>query len=99
MANNLVVLSLEAEADLADIAAYLTSEAGARIAERQLARILDKLHLLAEFPRIGRVRSEMDSLLRAFVIAPWIVLYELLPDDGGIAVWRVVHGRRDLTAL
>lgn len=98
MAGYPIVLGQEAEADLAELTAYLAREAGGRIAERQLGRIFEKLHLLAEFPRIGHARSEIVSPRRAFVVAPWVVLYDPLP-DGGIAVWRIVHGRRDLTAI
>ena len=36
---------------------------------------------------------------RSFVVRPYVVFYEPLPDDNGILVWRIIHGARDLPRL
>jgi plasmid stabilization system protein ParE len=98
MARDQVSLSSRARADLADIRAYLEQEASARIAERQLRRITGKLKNLATFPGLGRVRSDWPFAPLSFAVPPWVVVYEPLP-EGGIAVWRILHGSRDLPPL
>ncbi|MCC6920556.1 MAG: type II toxin-antitoxin system RelE/ParE family toxin [Alphaproteobacteria bacterium] len=93
-----IFLHDEADADLAAIEDYLTVEAGSRIAGRSLNRIVEKPQTLALFPSLGRIREDLAGSPRSFAVAPWIVFYEALPNGDGIAVWHILHGRRDLPA-
>jgi toxin ParE1/3/4 len=98
MAQNEFFLYAAAEADIETIAQYLTAEAGPRVARRNILRILRKLTVLAAYPGIGRSRPDLPYAPLSFAIPPWLVIYEAQP-DGGIAVWRILHGRRDLPHL
>lgn len=73
-------------------------------AERYIARIRQKIELLAEQPRMGQRHREIFVSARMLVEAPYVILYETTPDtDNGdihtVEIVRVVDGRRDLPAL
>lgn len=96
MARPQIVLSLTAERDLTSLFDWIAADSGVERAEAILRRIEHTLELVAAMPRIGRVRYDLDGEPRTFTVWPWIVIYEPLPQDDGIVVWRVVDGRRDL---
>jgi hypothetical protein len=50
--------------------------------------------LLAENPRLGRLRPEIAPDARAWIVGRYLVLYRA--QDGGIEVVRVVHGAREI---
>ena len=79
-----------------DIWAYIARENAPSVADAVLARIHGALEVLAFAPKIGRERNEFSGTPRSFVVRPYIVFYEALPDDTGILVWRITHGARDL---
>jgi toxin ParE1/3/4 len=73
-------------------------------ADRFLERIEEKVTLLATQPRLGRRRSDIRPRTRMPVDAPYLLLYETMPDtDEGpvqvVEIVRVVDGRRDLKAM
>ncbi|MBW8284684.1 MAG: type II toxin-antitoxin system RelE/ParE family toxin [Rhizobium sp.] len=75
-----------------------------RSAERYFERFRCKAGLLAEYPRLGERHPEIFRSARMVVEAPYVILYETLPDtDEGpvetVEIVRVVDGRRDLSAL
>ena len=86
----------DAERDLTDLFDYIATDSGVDRAEAILRRIQHTLENLAAFPRIGRIRDDLDGAPRAFSIWPWLIMYEPLDNEPGIAVWRIVDGRRDL---
>jgi plasmid stabilization system protein ParE len=45
---------------------------------------------------MGRLREELAEGLRSSGVPPYIVFYRQVP--GGIAVARVLHGRRNITS-
>jgi plasmid stabilization system protein ParE len=99
MAKHQFRLSPEASHDLVSITRYIAAESGRARAEAIAARITRKIQILAFMPRMGvRWPAGARVLLRSSV-APWIVFYEVMPDDGGIHVLRIVDGRRDLETL
>ncbi len=49
---------------------------------------------LAEFPGMGRPRTELRPMLRSFVSPPFVIFYRRKGDD--IHVFRVLHERRDI---
>ncbi|MCL6708076.1 type II toxin-antitoxin system RelE/ParE family toxin [Pseudomonas sp. R2.Fl] len=73
-------------------------------AERYFARFRQKVELLVEHPRLGERRPEIFRSARMLVEAPYVILYETIPDtDTGavdtVEIVRIIDGRRDLKAL
>ena len=66
-------------------------------ADRLIEAITEVLSLLAEHPRIGRVRDDLDAGLRSFPVGNVVIVYEV--SDRDVSVLRIAHGRRDLGAL
>jgi plasmid stabilization system protein ParE len=91
-----IVLSLDAELDLDLLFDWIARDSGVERAEAILRRIDETLDLIADMPRIGRVRYDLDGVPRTFSVWPWIIVYEPQSTGRGIVVWRVIDGRRDL---
>lgn len=68
-------------------------------ADRQLDRIEDAIRQLADFPEIGPAREELVVGARAILRTPFLVVYRIDRENGGIDVLRVIDARRDLKAL
>jgi toxin ParE1/3/4 len=60
-----------------------------------VAAIIDRFELLAEQPRMGRLRPEFGEGVRSFTVENYVVYYR---HEGNVLVARVLHGRRDQTA-
>ena len=96
----IVQLAPEAEADLADLWAYLTQSASLATADRVLLEIQQGCQRLVELPGMGRrrhFRSPELAEVRSWVIHRHVLFYR--PTSHGIEVLRVIHGSRDLNAL
>ena len=86
-------LSKEAEKDLEDLWVYLAKRndiAG----DLQVAKLLDRFPMLAQFPTMGVSRDRLLEGLRSFPVKPYIIFYILIPD--GIEVLRIIHQSRDI---
>ena len=73
-------------------------------AERYFQRIQHKAELLVEQPRMGIRRRDVGPSVRMLVEAPFVILYETIPDtdDGlvdAVEIVRIVNGRQDLRSL
>jgi toxin ParE1/3/4 len=73
-------------------------------AERYFDRIEEKVRLLHDQPRLGVRRPDIRRGARMLVEAPYVILYETVPDtDTGpltaVEIVRVLDGRRDLPTL
>ncbi len=73
-------------------------------AERYFHSFRHKASLLIEQPRLGPRHLEISASARILVEAPYVILYETIPDtDKGpvqtVVIVRIVDGRRDLTTL
>ena len=86
-------ISQLAEQDLEDIWVYLAQN-NQIAADQQIAKILGRLPMLAQFPDIGKIRDDLRDKLRSFLVKPYIVFYIKL--DGGIEVVRILHHSRDI---
>ena len=98
-----VIWSPLAKEDLLDIYVTIGLENRAA-AERYYDRLEHRAELLSSQPRMGPRRPEIRPSARMLVEAPYIILYETLPDtDTGdvdyVEIVRVVDGRRDLLNL
>lgn len=90
-----IVRSDPARRDIADIYQYLADKAGLEIADTVLPRITEALYRAADRPLIYRRRTEFRGGPRRVNAFHYSVFFEELP-EGGIFVWRVLHGARDL---
>jgi toxin ParE1/3/4 len=90
---NFYRLSTEAERDLEDLWVYL-AERNDLAADRQVAKLLDRFPMLAQFPTMGISRDQLLLGLRSFPVKPYIIFYVLIP--GGIEILRVIHQSRDI---
>lgn len=92
------LITPDAEADLAGLAAQLENAFGPLVAENKLARIEDVFEKLAVHPELGRRRGDLAPVLRGFPVNPNLVLYRIT-SAGLVEISRVVDGRCDLPAL
>ena len=98
-----LVWSPQAQADVRAIYVQLGLEQP-QAAERYFESFQRKASLLVDQPRLGARHPEISKAARMLVEAPFVILYETIPDvDEGpvhtVEIVRVVDGRRDLTAL
>lgn len=86
-------LSQQAEKDLEDIWVYLgqQDEIGA---DRQVAQLLNRFPMLAQFPNMGRQRNELLTGLRSFPVKPYIIFYIILLER--VEIVRILHQSRDI---
>jgi plasmid stabilization system protein ParE len=89
----------QSDADLGGIWSYIADNSSASIADAVLARIFGALEALSFAPLIGRVRADLNGKPRSFPVRPYTIIYEPLPHNDGIVVWRVLHGARDLKRI
>ena len=94
-----VVRSKRAQADFRRLYAWIAIDSGHARAAAVLARIDRSIERLALRPRIGRARKDYDGEPHAFTVAPWLIVYEILPEHSGIHVLRILDSRRDIAAL
>lgn len=88
-------LSALAERDLDEIWAYVAEDASPATADRLVDAIVERFELLAEQPRMGRLRPEFGEGVRSFTVENYLIYYRY---EGNVLVARVLHGRRDQTA-
>ena len=88
-------LSTLAEQDLEEIWSYVAEDASPATADRLIDAIIERLELLAEQPRIGRLRPEFGEGVRSLAVESYVIYYR---HEGEVFVARVLHGRRDQTA-
>ena len=91
-------LSPSAQADIDDIAYYVSIESGSlETAHRFLESIYRRFLLLGQYPHAGRRRDDLRPGVRSFPVGDYLVLYRVEGND--VLIQRVVRGSRDLAAL
>ncbi len=90
---NLYRLSREAAQDLEDLWVYL-AERNDIAGDIQVAKLLDRFPMLAQFPTMGVSRNRLLDGLRSFPVKPYIIFYILIPD--GIEILRIIHQSWDI---
>jgi toxin ParE1/3/4 len=88
-------LSALAERDLDAIWSYVAEDASPASADRLIDAIIDRFELLAEQPRMGRLRPEFGEGVRSFVVESYAIYYR---HEGKVLIARILHGRRDQAA-
>ena len=89
-------ISQLAEQDLEDIWVYLAQN-NQIVADKQIANILNRLPMLAQFPDMGQLRDDLGERLRSFPVKPYIIFY--IKFDDGIEIVRILHSSRDIDRL
>lgn len=92
-----VVVTPEADADLAFIIEDLFEKAGARVANRYEADFDSVLNRLVDLPQSGAPRPSLGKHVRICVVSPYVVIYEHISADETVTIMRVAHGRRRIT--
>jgi toxin ParE1/3/4 len=88
-------LSALSEQDLEEIWSYVAEDASPTTADRLIDAIIDRFELLAEQPRMGRLRPEFGEGVRSVVVESYVIYYR---QDVDVLIARVLHGRRDQAA-
>ena len=88
-------LSALAERDLKEIWYYVGEDASPATADKLIDAIVDRFEMLAEQPRMGRLRSEFGPGVRSFTAENYIVYYR---HEDDVLIARILHGRRDQAA-
>ena len=88
-------LSDLAEQDLEKIWSYVAEDASPATADRLIDAIIDRFELLAEQPRMGRLRPEFGEGVRSFTVESYVI-YDR--HEGNVVIARILHGRRDQAA-
>jgi toxin ParE1/3/4 len=84
-----------AEQDLEMILLYIGREQQSPSAAARVIRELTEMaETYAAQPLLAATRPEFGSLVRAFHVHRYVVIYR--PTENGIEVLRVVHGSRDI---
>lgn len=97
MPNDNYRLTPRAREDLAGIWRYSADTWGRARAERQLESLAATFALLAEFPAMAPLRTELSPPARIHPHGRHLILYI---EDEGVIIVRILHGRQDLlTAL
>ena len=81
-----------AQSDLDDIESYYVSIANELIATQQIARLVYRFELLADYPLMGQGLSDRVSGLRKYTVpqSPFVILY--YPRASYVEIARVIHG-------
>jgi toxin ParE1/3/4 len=85
-------LSLLAEQDLDEIWLYVAEDASLATADRLIDDLIDRFSLMAEQPRMGRLRPEFGDGVRSFPVENHVIYYR---HEREVLIARVLHGRRD----
>jgi toxin ParE1/3/4 len=92
-----LIWSPEAEQDLFDIAAYLSSEASARTADEYLRKIFRAGERIRGRPLSGRARHELMHGIRSVLVHPYVVFYRV--EGVSVEIVRVLHQRGNLDVV
>ena len=86
----------EAENDLDEIWWYIAQDSPHQ-ADRFLDRLQERFLALADFPKMGTSRDDLQAGLRSQPVGNYLIFYFPLAD--GIEIVRVLHGSRDVASL
>jgi toxin ParE1/3/4 len=85
-----------AAADLLALWIYIADNSEAA-ADRMLDAIEETLAMLANYPRAGRLRSEISDGLRSFPVGRYIVFYRTTLTD--LVLTRILGAAQDIDAI
>lgn len=86
-----------AEADLAEIWAYLALEASEVVATRFVREIEAKFQPILDMPLMGALRDQFSPALRVIFHGRYSIYY--VAQEGELVIVRVIHSARDAAAI
>lgn len=89
----IVEFSPIAENDLEDIIIYV-SKHNLLASQKLVKELIKKFRLLAENPKLGRLRDDYVLGLRSFPYKDYLIFY--FPIENGIEIYRVIHGAKKI---
>jgi len=96
-----VVISADADGDLASIHDYLTVHASPAVAAAPVERMIEAAAVLETFPLRGPVPPELEGLshrgYRQLSLRPYRLIYKVV--DQAVVIVLIADGRRGLPAL
>lgn len=87
----IISYSIAAQTDLDDIRAYIAQD-NPPAAESTIARILQSIRFLKDFPRLGRVGVLPDTRELSITGLPYKAIYRIEGDT--VFVLAIIHGAR-----
>jgi toxin ParE1/3/4 len=91
-----IVITASADADLAEIIAYLREHAADTVAQKYATEFDAIYDRLVDFPGSGPRRTALGPDTRIVIVPPYVMIYDYADDT--VTILRVVHGKRDITA-
>lgn len=90
-----VLVSEAFKSDSSEAYAFLADQSPSA-ANRLVDSIGKTVALLVDFPRAGRVRDDIDGVVRSFRVGglAYLIFYDFA--DGELTLLRLLHGARDL---
>ena len=89
-----IIWSRQACDDLREIVSFIAAN-NRPVAELFGFRLMAKVDLLEQFPKIGRVvPEEQDENIREIILPPYRIIYRVLAENHVVAIARVWHGAR-----
>jgi toxin ParE1/3/4 len=85
-------LSSQAKIDLEETWTYI-EENNENFAERTIGEIISKFRLLADNPKLGKLRNDLIIDLRLFPFKHFNIYY--FQTESGVEIYRVLHNSRD----
>lgn len=86
-------LALAAELDLNEIEAYIAQDHPAA-AEDVIDGIEAACRLIAEHPRVGRHRDEIELGVMSFPVGSYLIYYTA-EENQSVGIARIIHSKRD----
>jgi len=93
-----LIVTSNAQRDMACILAYLEHEANPIVAEEFGRDVRRAVLRLVQFPDSGAPRPELGTDVRVVVVYPYLLLYEHQPRHADLTLLRVLHGKATITA-
>jgi toxin ParE1/3/4 len=87
-------LAKNADADLQNIYWFTHERWGEKQAERYINGLFSTFEKLAQFPEMGRLRSELSAKIRSFAHKRHVIYYFAMDSEIGIS--RILHGSMDV---
>jgi plasmid stabilization system protein ParE len=89
-----IIWSRQARDDLRDIVSFIAAN-NRPVAESFGFRLMAKVDVLEQFPKIGRiVPEEQDESIREIILPPYRIIYRVLAENHVVAIVRLWHGAR-----
>lgn len=86
-------LSIDADEDLQDIFVYTEDKWGTEQAKKYIFDLYETFDLIADSPKMGRLRRELGNGIRSFPAFSHVVFF--MEWQGETAIVRVLHSSRD----